>query len=200
MVFQERTYTVLIVSPGTRFNSALKALLPVTDFWPVTAVSSAGEARRRMAETAYDLIFINAPLPDAAGEQLAIDACADSGAAVLLFVKSEGFEEICAKVTEYGVITAPKPTSSAVVTQCIRAMCAIRERLRRQEGKQLSVEEKIREIRLVNRAKWALIQCLSMSEQEAHRYIDKQSMNNRISKYEVAKRILATYQPNVSLS
>lgn len=31
MVFQERTYAVLIVSAGERFNSALMGLLPVTD-------------------------------------------------------------------------------------------------------------------------------------------------------------------------
>ena len=198
MVFQERTYTVLIVSSGVRFNNALKALLPATDFWPVTTVGSAGEARRRMTEASYDLIFINAPLPDAGGEQLAIDACGDSSAGVLLFVKTDIFDETYARVTEHGVITAAKPTSSTVVTQCIRAMCALRERLRRQEGKQLSVEEKIQEIRLVNRAKWALIQYRGMSEQEAHRYLEKQSMDCRIAKGEAARRVLAACRDGLS--
>nr|WP_325247385.1 ANTAR domain-containing protein [uncultured Oscillibacter sp.] len=48
-------------------------------------------------------------------------------------------------------------------------------------------------MRLVNRAKWTLIQCLGMSEEEAHRYIEKQAMDNRISRREVAKRVLTTY-------
>lgn len=194
MVFQERTYAVLIVSAGERFNSALMGLLPVTDFWPVTTVKSVAEARRRLAEQDYDLVLINAPLPDATGERLAVEICGDSDAGVLLFVKSDLYEQVYAKVTEYGVVTAPKPTSSAVAGQCIRALCAARERLRRLEAKQLSVEEKIQEIRLVNRAKWALIQCLKMTEQEAHRYLEKQAMDNRISRKEAARRVLATYQ------
>ena len=193
MVFQEHTYSVLIVSAGERFGSAVKALLPVTDFWPVTSVKSVGAARRRMTEQNYDLILIHAPLPDGNGERLAIDACRESEAGVLLFVKSDAVEEVYAKVTEFGVITAPMPTSTAVVSQCIRALCATRERLRCLAAKQLSVEEKIQEIRLVNRAKWALIQHLSMSEAEAHRYLEKKAMDHRISRQEAARQVLETY-------
>ena len=47
-----------------------------------------------------------------------------------------------------------------------------RERLRQLEKKSLSIEEKMAEIRLVNKAKWFLISELSMSEPEAHRYIE----------------------------
>ena len=62
------------------------------------------------------------------------------------------------------------------------------------EEKQASVEEKIEEIRLINRAKWLLIECLSMTEADAHRYIEKQSMDLRVSKREVAESIIKTYQ------
>ena len=55
--------------------------------------------------------------------------------------------------------------------------------------------EKIQEIRLVNRAKWALIQCLGMTEEAAHRHIEKQAMDERISRREVAMRVLSVYQP-----
>ena len=62
------------------------------------------------------------------------------------------------------------------------------------EEKQTAVEEKIDEIRLVNRAKWLLIECLGMTEPEAHRYIEKQSMDRRVSKREVAQAVIKTYQ------
>ncbi len=190
MVFQERTYAVLIVSAGDRMAEALTALLPVTDFYPVKRARSAGEARRSMTEQEYDLIFINAPLPDDSGQRLAEDAC-QGDAAVLLFVKSEDLDAVAAQVTPFGVVPAPKPTSTAVVVQCIRALCALRERLRRMEVRQQSVEEKIQEIRLVNRAKWALIQRRGMSEEEAHRHIEKRSMDQRLPRATVARQILA---------
>jgi len=49
------------------------------------------------------------------------------------------------------------------------------------------------EIRLVNRAKWLLIGELTMSEPDAHRYIEKQAMDNGVTKREIAENIIKTY-------
>ena len=194
MVFQERTYSVLIVTATDSFTNSTMPLLPVTDYWPVATARSVGEARRRIAETDFDIVLINAPLPDDFGMRLAIDICTNSGAGVLLMVKNDLFNDIYAKVVSYGVITLSKPTNLQMVAQNLRILCATRERLRQMEAKQATVEEKIEEIRLVNRAKWLLIECLSMTEPEAHRYIEKQSMDERISKREVAENIIKTYK------
>ena len=194
MVFQERTYSVLIVTASDSFTNSVMPLLPVTDYWPVTTARSVGEARRRIAETDFDIVLINAPLPDDFGMRLAIDICTNSGAGVLLMVKNDLFNDIYAKVTSYGVITLSKPTNLQMVAQNLRILCATRERLRQMEAKQATVEEKIEEMRLINRAKWLLIECLGMTEPEAHRYIEKQSMDERISKREVAESIIKTYK------
>ena len=194
MVFQERTYSVLIVTASDSFTNSVMPLLPVTDYWPVTTARSVGEARRRIAETDFDIVLINAPLPDDFGMRLAIDICTNSGAGVLLMVKSDLFNDIYAKVVNYGVITLSKPTNLQMVAQNLRILCATRERMRQMQARQATVEEKIEEIRLVNRAKWLLIECLSMTEPEAHRYIEKQSMDERISKREVAENIIKTYK------
>lgn len=193
MVFQEQTYSVLLVSASEKFNTMVMPLLPSTDFWPITAAKSVGEARRRLLEDNYDIVLINAPLPDDFGMKLAIDICSDTGAGVLLLVKNELFNEVYSKVVTYGVMTLSKPTSLQMVAQNLRVLCATRERLRQMEAKQVSVEEKIEEIRLVNRAKWLLIECLSMTETDAHRYIEKQAMDLRTSKREIAENIIKTY-------
>lgn len=194
MVFQERTYSVLLVSASEKFNTTIMPLLPTTDYWPVNTAKSVGEAQRRLLEESYDIVLINAPLPDDFGMQLAIDTCSNSGAGVLLLVKNEHFSEIDAKVVIHGVMTLSKPTNLQMIAQSLRVLCATRERLRQLEAKQVTVEEKIEEIRLVNRAKWMLIECLSMAEADAHRYIEKQAMDLRISKREVAENIIKTYQ------
>ena len=87
-----------------------------------------------------------------------------------------------------------------MITHSLRVLCALRERLRKLEAKQQSVEERMEEIRLVNRAKWLLIQCLNMTEAQAHRYIEKQSMDTRVSKREVAQDIIKTYAGQPPLS
>lgn len=193
MIFQERTYAVLLVSASEKFDTRMRALLPATDYYPVQSARSVGQARRMALEAPYDLVLIQTPLKDDFGVQLAIDICTDTNAGALLFVKSELFDSVSAKVLEYGVVTLALPTNSQLVEQSLRMLCAQRERIRRMEARQQSVEEKIAEIRLVNRAKWLLIECLSMTEADAQRYLEKQSMDQRISKRQAAENIIRTY-------
>ena len=194
MVFQERTYSVLIVTASERFTDSIMPLLPMTDYWPVQTASSVAEARRWLADTEFDIVLINTPLPDDFGMHLAIDICTGSGAGVLLLVKNDHYNEIYSKVVRYGVITLSKPTNRQMVAQNLRILCATRERIRQMQAKQATVEEKIKEIRLVNRAKWLLIECLNLTEAEAHRYIEKQAMDLRISRREAAENIIKTYK------
>ena len=49
------------------------------------------------------------------------------------------------------------------------------------------------EIQLINRAKLLLIEKLGKSESEAHRFIEKQAMDLRKTKKEVAESIIGTY-------
>ena len=195
MVFQERTYSVLVVSASAAFDRTVSDLLPRNDFFPVNMVKSCGEARRALLDKEYDIVLINAPLQDDFGMRLAIDVCSTSHAGVLLCVKSALYNDVYSKVTPHGVLTLSKPTSLPMITHSLRVLCALRERLRKLEAKQQSVEERMEEIRLVNRAKWALIQCLGMTEQAAHRYIEKRAMDERISRREAAMQVLSVYQP-----
>lgn len=194
MVFQERTYSVLVVSASAKFNTSIMPLLPPTDYWPITVAGSVAEARRKLLEGSYDIVLINAPLPDDFGMQLAVDTCGSCAAGVLLLVRNELYNDVYPRVMPHGVLTLSKPTDPQMVTQNLRMLCATRERLRRMEEKQITVEKKIEEIRLINRAKWLLIECLSMSETDAHRYIEKQAMDLRLPKREVAEKIIRTYK------
>lgn len=194
MIFQIKTYSVLLVSSSEKFAAQVKALLPVSDYWPVTVVPSSQEARRALLENSYDIVVINAPLKDEFGSKFAIDVCTNSTSGVLLLVKNEQYEEICDKVMEHGVFVVAKPASVVTISQSMRSLCSMRERMRKMEEKQISVEEKIEEIRLVNHAKWLLIENEGMNENEAQRFIEKTAMDGRISKRKTAQKIIETYE------
>ena len=194
MIFQERSYSVLIVSASRNFNTAMASLLPVSEFWPVSTVGSVASARRELLERAFDIVIINAPLPDDLGSALAGEVSTHSQAAALLLVKSDIYDEVYSEVMEYGVFTLSKPTSAQLLSQYLKILCTARERIRRLEGKQQSVEEKIEEIRLVNHAKWLLIERLGMTEADAQHYIEKQAMDTRSSKREAAENVIKTYE------
>jgi response regulator NasT len=61
-------------------------------------------------------------------------------------------------------------------------------------GKIIEAETKIADVKLIERAKFVLAKYLSLTEAEAHRYIQKNAMDNRVKQVEVAKDILKTYE------
>ena len=63
--------------------------------------------------------------------------------------------------------------------------------LQRQNTK---LKTQVETMKLVNRAKILLMQNLRMTESQAHHYLEKQAMNLRKSKYDVALRVLKTYE------
>lgn len=193
MSLLERVYSVLVVSAAEKLNAALLSRLPESRCSPVHVVSNVSAAKRLCGERSFDFVIINSPLPDDAGTRFAIDMAASSSTVVLLLVHNEIYGEVREKVTEHGVFTIAKPLNAAVLSLSLDWMASARERLRKLEKKTVSVEEKMEEIRIVNRAKWLLLSELKMDEPQAHRYIEKQAMDRCISKKEVATEIIKTY-------
>lgn len=191
---EEQGYSVLLVSKSAGFVEKLSGLLPEKRYFPVVPVPDSVSARRAIAGAHFDIAIVNAPLPDGSGVDLAREICENSGVGVLLLVRSEVFAEVNAQVSPCGVLTLPKPTSETMIAQSLLLLCGTRERLRRLEARAVSMEEKMVEIRIVNRAKCLLIEQLRMTEQEAHRYIEKQAMDRCVTKRTVAENILSTYK------
>ncbi len=193
MSLKERCYSILIVSATDSFTSAFGGLLPESRYTPIHTVTNISAAKRAIAERSFDFVIINSPLPDDVGTRFAIDACTSNQTVVLLLVKAEIHAGIHDKVAEHGVFTLPKPTSKPILTQALNWMESMRERLRQFEKKSISIEEKMAEIRIVNKAKWLLISELKMSEPDAHRYIEKQAMDQCVSRRCIAENIIKTY-------
>jgi len=193
MIFRDRSYSVLLVSSSAKFCEQTKTLLPMNEFWPVKTASSAGEARRMLAEHRFDLVLINTPLSDDFGIALASELCDSSAAGVMIFVSRQQYDDIYWRATERGIVCVSKPTNSTLVSQDIRVMCASIERIRKLEARQVTIEQKLEEMRTVNKAKWKLIESEGMSEEQAHKYIEQESMNRRISKLEMARGIIDNY-------
>ena len=191
MNFKERVYSILVVSAGEQFNRGLTELLPPGEYDPLHFVGSVSEAERALADRRYDFVMVNSPLPDGTGVSFAIDVSATPNAVCLLLLRPEQYNEIYNEVTAQGVYTLIKPVPKRLIDTGMRWMAASRERLRQFEKRTLTLEEKMAEIRLVNRAKWHLIDTLGLTEDAAHHYIERLAMDLCISKREAAEQVLS---------
>ncbi len=192
MSLSERVYHALIVSRSEKFINEIGSLLTVEQFKKDYA-AGAGEARRKMLERSYDFIIVNAPLTDEFGSRLSMDASASAGTIAVLFAMSDVYDEIVHKTASHGVFIIKKPASRSIVTQSLALLISARERLRSVEKKAGKAESKIEEIRVVNKAKWFLIDNEDMSENDAHKYIEKAAMDAGITKKQAAQIIIEKY-------
>ncbi len=193
MGLENRVYSVLVVSSSSSFNNGTKELLSTTKYCPIYFSDNISEAKRRVAEQAYDFIIINSPVPDGTGIRFAIDCCRSQQSIVLLMVRNDIYSEVHEQVVNYGVFTLRRPVTKTIMNQALCWMSSARERLRCMEQKTISVEERMHEIRIINRAKCLLISELHMTEPQAHRYIEKQAMDTCVSKRVIAEGIIKTY-------
>ena len=193
MSLKERVYSVLLVSASENLNSNLLGLFASSKYSPVQTVGNVSAAKRALAERDFDFVIVNSPLPDGDGMRFSIDAGAGKSTVALLLVRGEQYPEFFDRCAEFGVFLLSKPLAKSSVLLALDWLASARERLRQTERKVLSVEEKMDEIRLVNRAKWLLISELKMTESDAHRYIEKQAMDRCVPRRRIAEEIIQTY-------
>lgn len=192
MSLVERRYKLLLVSSGDKFIREAEALLQGDQYQTEQSVS-ASDARCKLLENAYDIVIVNAPLSDESGSRLCIDASQNNGTIAALFSANESFAEDYAKSSVHGVFVIQKPTSKVLMSQALSLMICARERLRTAEKKADKAQNRLDAIRIVNKAKWLLIENEGMNEEEAHKYVEKAAMDAGIAKKLAAQLIIDNY-------
>jgi len=182
-----------MVSSSEKLNQALAEFFSVPVYSYVNTASDIGAAKRAIAERDFDFVIVNSPLSDDPGIRFAVDTVDSRNTVVLFLARAEQYADVYDKLADHGVFLMQKPLSKTMFQEASGWLISARERIRRSEKKTLSIEEKMNEIRLVNRAKWLLIAELKMTEPDAHRYIEKQAMDRCVPKLDVAEEIIKTY-------
>ena len=184
----------LIVSAGANSNEYIAARLSEMGYSRPVIIPSGAEARRRMSESDFELIVVNAPLPDEFGHELCITAVEQTDAGVVFLVKAAQAEQLLAPLNEQGVLLLSKPFSNTLFLQAIHLASASNHRLQLLRQENARMQEKIAQVRLVSHAKCCLVEREQMNEDAAHRYIEKRAMDTRRSRAEIAQEILDSYE------
>lgn len=185
---------ILLVSQKGKSKDMLIQLLEAAPGSQVDTAYSEESAIDLMAKTGFDLVIINSPLEGRSGVDLAILAAEKYTAGVLLVVQNKYANILSQKVEPYGVLVVGKPVVRAFFNQAIKFAEVAAHRVISLKEENISLQNKLEEMKIVNRAKCVLIQYLSMSEVQAHKYIEKQAMDMRLTKSHVARQILKAYE------
>ena len=186
--------SALIVCDSPKGTEFFKDFLLQNFCQDITVVKNGQEARRCLIEGEYDVCIINAPIVSESGEQLAIDLAEKNVCQIILFVKAEYMEEVTENVEDFGVITVSKPISKQMFWSALKLAKVAQNRLNMAKRENNKLRKTLEDVKVISRAKCVLISYLGMSEEEAHKYIEKRAMDERLPRIEVAKEVLRMYE------
>jgi len=185
---------VLIVSNSEKDTALFTGFLKAASLNQVVSSQSCDSARRLILKQDFDLIIVDSPLEDESGEDFSRDAAAQGVSQVILLVKSESFDSVSAACEEDGVLIIVKPVDKFLLWSALSLARSVQNRVKLIQAENTLLKQKVEDLRIIDRAKWILISSMKMSEQEAHRYIEKQAMDMRSSRRIIAEGILKRYE------
>ena len=172
---------ILVVCSSEKGKKVYTDNLKDMGYIHVDTENNSGAARRRILVDEYNMVIIDTPLTDEFGNDLAIKIAEGGTIGVILMVKSESADMISAKVEDYGVFVISKPFTKSIFYQGVKFVFTSLRRFRALKKER------------IDRAKCLLIQYNNITEEEAHRVIEKHAMNERITRREVADKIIKRY-------
>ncbi len=172
----------------------LAQLLKRAGYHSYDLAKSAGEARRLINLRQYDEIIIASPLPDELGDKLALDIALDTSSNIIFIAKPEVVSLIEFKMESNGIVVFAKPVSGSLLYKVLTIFKAVDRRMSVVLEKNKKLEDRIEEIKLVSRAKMILMSKMGISEEEAHKHLDKTAKDQRKTKREIALAIIQMYE------
>jgi response regulator NasT len=184
----------LIVSCEEKDTAFFTELLNAASISHIAAIKSVGGAEKLILQEDFDLVIVNAPLRDESGENFSRRIASKADLQVILLAKNDLFDSVTAACEDDGVFLVSKPADKSVFLSALSLVKSAQSRMKRIQAENAQLKKKIEDIRIIDRAKCMLISIMKMSEQEAHRYIEKQAMDMRSAKRIVAEGILKLYE------
>jgi len=189
----DRSNTVLIVSCSEKNIKLFSETLTAASINQITIYTCAGEARRALLDNDFEIVIIDAPLADESGEGIARNIAVKGLSQVILAVNSENYNAVMSVCQEDGVLTISKPVNINIFWTAISLAKSVSSKLKKMQEENTKLKQKIEDIRIIDKAKCVLISNLKLTEQESHRFLEKQAMDLRTTKRTIAEEILKTY-------
>lgn len=140
-----------------------------------------------------DLVIINSPLKNEQGAEVAAGILERYSVPVMLVTGQETADRAGQSLSVRGIAVVSRPVDKKVFASTVHALLSTGALVKSLRSRNSQLQDKLDEMKLVNRAKAMLMSNLRMTEAQAHRYIEKQAMDLRQSRRNIAQNILKTY-------
>lgn len=141
----------------------------------------------------FDVIIVSAPLRSEFGLEYVTEISQKSAAAIVVLARADIAEDVQSRIKFTGAFVLGKPFPKSVLAQTVKMALWARENISRLEQEKSELSKQLDDVKVIDRAKCCLIEYLNLTENQAHRHIQKLAMDTRRTQREIAEDVLRTY-------
>lgn len=186
--------TRLLIASGSEEARTGMARTAAAAGFASVSVTGGMKLREICSRGETDIAVMILPLENEFGLETALHISRLDKCGLLILVPGKVYEEVCAKGAGISAPILPRSASGAMVTNMLRFLEGQRAKISALYEENEGLRRSVDEMKLVNRAKCVLIEYLRISEQEAHRQLQKRAMDKRITLTDAAADVLKVYE------
>ena len=181
-MLKEHRYNVLLVSSSEQFNKKTVDLLSSNIYVELTVSNDTEQAKRLIVERSFDIVIVDSPINNDKGFNFTLSICDKNEFGILIMVRQSDYDEAYFRLHDFGVFILSKPIEDELFVQTLRIISLTRDKISEASKNSLSYKDKLDEIKLISEAKVLIVKNMHVSENEAHKLIEQNAMNLRITK------------------
>jgi len=184
---------ILVAMNNKSSANKLKIVLNTMGYQVVDQADNTNDALRKLVNLRPDLAVMDYDLSPQNSLEIAKIAVEDKLCDVILIASSEQKGSLEYLKAEYDIVIVAKPLHKETFLNTIDLVIKNRKKILALKKEIEELKETIETRKEVEQAKGLLMKNLNLTEEEAFRMIQKQSMNRGIKMREIAKAIILTY-------
>ena len=184
---------ILVAMNNKSSNNKLKVVLNAVGYQIVDQADDPNDALRKLVNLKPDLAVMEYDLSPQNIIEVAKIAVEDKLCDVILIASSEQKGSLDYLKSEYDIVVIAKPLHKETFLSTVDLVIKNRKKVLALEKEIEELKEAIETRKEIEQAKGLLMKNLNLTEEEAFRMIQKQSMNRGIKMKEIAKAIILTY-------
>ena len=183
--------TILLVRGTAAEPVCLSAFTAAQPDVQLQTVSGLDEAHAALARLRPTLIVMQSDAPDAQALRRCAEMAEGAEAVFLLLVRQEAYGAAWRFLQKHGVCVMTWPMEQTALTQTLRNLLLLKKSMQAQTDQ---LRSQLQDLKRIQKAKGLLMRQLGMTEQDAHRWIEKAAMDRCVKKREIAETIIRMYE------
>ncbi len=183
---------IVIVMRNAELGNRIRQVLNTQGFNVIDICASGNEGIRKIRMLKPEIAIVNYELPDITGLEVAKIITGDKLCTAILLTNETQREYVENMINDIDLICLNKPFNKTILLHTIQLLMRSKQKVHKLEGELKSLKKNLENRKMVDKAKGLLMQKLGLTEPEAYRRIQKQSMDSGVAMKDIAKIIIDT--------